>query len=60
MKRILLITLTALGLAQSSRAANLIWTPTDANWNTTTANWTNPNTGGPLVALYRGRYRPLR
>jgi fibronectin-binding autotransporter adhesin len=54
MKRILLITLTAIGLAQGGRAANLIWTPTDANWNTTTANWTNPATGGPLVAYTAG------
>ena len=54
MKRILLITLTAIGLAQGGRAANLTWTPTDANWDTTTANWTNPTTGGPLVAYTAG------
>jgi autotransporter-associated beta strand protein len=40
MKKILLITLLALGLAQSSRAqANLVWTPTDPNWDLTTSNW---------------------
>ena len=54
MKRILFIALTAIGLAQGGRAANLIWTPTDANWNTTTANWTNSATGGPLVAYSAG------
>ena len=43
MKRILLITLLALGLAQSSRAANLVWTPTDANWDLTTSNWKDTN-----------------
>jgi len=53
-QRTLLITLTAIGLAQGSRAANLAWTPTDANWNTTTANWTNPSTGGPLVPYTAG------
>jgi len=41
MKNLCLITLIAIGLAQSSRAADLIWTPADANWNTTTPNWTN-------------------
>ncbi len=45
MKRILLVTLIALGLAQSSRAANLVWTPSTADWDIlTTANWKDTNT----------------
>ncbi len=44
MKRTLLITLIALGLTQSSRAANLIWAPNDANWDLATQNWTNTST----------------
>jgi fibronectin-binding autotransporter adhesin len=51
MKRILLITLVTLGLAQSSRAAaNLVWNPTDSNWDIlTTANWRNIDTSATVT-----------
>jgi hypothetical protein len=51
MKRTIILALMVFGLARSSQAAaDLVWTPTDANWNTTTANWT-PSGGGSAVAF---------
>jgi len=44
MKRVILISMIAIGLAQSSRAADLVWAPNDANWDTVTQNWTNTST----------------
>jgi fibronectin-binding autotransporter adhesin len=55
MKRTVLLTLFAFGLAQSSRAVNLVWTPlASATWDTSALNWTNAATGGPLVAYTAG------
>ena len=53
MKKIVLITLVALGLTQSSRAANLLWTPADANWDLTSTNWKDTNTSA-IVAFAQG------
>ena len=49
MKKLLALTLITLGLAHASRAANLVWSPTDSNWDTTTANWTNIDTSLPAT-----------
>ena len=50
MKRTILITLATLGLAQGSRAANLVWTPSNADWDIlTTANWKDTNTLGTVT-----------
>jgi autotransporter-associated beta strand protein len=55
MKRTVLLSLIALGLAQGGRAANLVWTPTTAVWDTlpATTNWKDTNTSA-TVAFTQG------
>lgn len=43
------MTVIALGLTHSSRAANLVWNPTNANWNQTTWNWMDTNSHARVV-----------
>jgi fibronectin-binding autotransporter adhesin len=44
MKKLILLAVTAFGLAQTSPAADLLWAPTDANWDLSSQNWTNTST----------------
>ncbi|MDD1750246.1 MAG: hypothetical protein LUO89_10270 [Methanothrix sp.] len=53
MKQLILIAMMALGLAQGSRAADLVWTPTDANWDLTTSNWKDTNSSS-IVPFAQG------
>lgn len=53
MKRTILIILMALGLAQPSQAANLVWTPTDANWDLGTLNWKDIDTSSSVAFAQR-------
>ncbi|HOX57244.1 MAG TPA: hypothetical protein P5205_11415 [Candidatus Paceibacterota bacterium] len=53
MKRTILATLIAIGLAQNGQTANLVWTPTDANWDLNTLNWKDIDTSGAVVFAQR-------
>jgi hypothetical protein len=44
MKKLCLATLAAFGLCLSSWGANLVWTPSTANWDMTATNWKDTNT----------------
>ena len=43
-KDVVLVAIMALGLTQIGQAANLVWTPTTANWDLTSTNWKDTNT----------------
>ena len=53
MKKPILTIITSLGLCLSGWAANLVWTPTTANWDLATTNWKNTNTSA-IVAFAQG------
>lgn len=49
MKKTALLALMAFGLTPSGRAANLVWTPSDANWDLTTTNWVDSGSLAPVA-----------